>query len=159
MIVKRALPEKVGRQNSFVTRSLLSPKDGVPIFTRFKNFFFLPSAKILGMNRWNPFHSLDVKSAALYIQASETWRMDNNLFIQFQRKLKGKKAPRHTIARWMQVGNSRSLQILGKRSSLPIQSTFHSFFVCLLTLQWIRSAKQLPGLSYIFQTLQTGFTC
>lgn len=48
------------------------------------------------------FHNLDVRRAVLqYIQATQPWRVDKNLFIQFFGKNRGKKAAKSSISRWI----------------------------------------------------------
>ncbi|XP_069828720.1 uncharacterized protein [Dendropsophus ebraccatus] len=48
------------------------------------------------------FHTLDVRRAVLtYLQNTKTWRIDANLFLQFQGPNRGKKASKASISRWM----------------------------------------------------------
>ncbi|KAG8566962.1 hypothetical protein GDO81_013445 [Engystomops pustulosus] len=71
-------------------------------------------------------HLLDVRRVVLaYLQATEPWRIDHNLFIQFQGKNKGRKASKISIARWLKSAISTCYTLQGKEvpSSLKAHST------------------------------------
>ncbi|XP_072004446.1 uncharacterized protein [Engystomops pustulosus] len=71
-------------------------------------------------------HLLDVRRVVLaYLQATEPWRIDHNLFIQFQGKNKGRKASKISIARWLKSAISTCYTLQGKEvpSNLKAHST------------------------------------
>ncbi|XP_071989492.1 uncharacterized protein [Engystomops pustulosus] len=70
-------------------------------------------------------HLLDVRRIVLaYLQATEPWRIDNNLFIQFQGKNKGKRASKTSIARWLKLAISTCYTMQGKE--VPTNLKAHS---------------------------------
>ncbi|KAG8573399.1 hypothetical protein GDO81_012391 [Engystomops pustulosus] len=70
-------------------------------------------------------HLLDVRRIVLaYIKATESWRLDNNLFIQFQGKNKGRKASKTSIARWLKLAISTCYTQQGKE--IPTDLKAHS---------------------------------
>ncbi|XP_071978779.1 uncharacterized protein [Engystomops pustulosus] len=70
-------------------------------------------------------HLLDVRRVVLaYLQATEPWRRDHNLFIQFQGKNKGKKASKTSIARWLKLAISTCYTLQGKE--VPTNLRAHS---------------------------------
>ncbi|XP_071967906.1 uncharacterized protein [Engystomops pustulosus] len=68
-------------------------------------------------------HTLDVRRMVLkYLQSTEEWRVDNNLFIQFQGPNKGKKASKITIARWLKMAISKCYNLQNKPVPLNIKA-------------------------------------
>ncbi|KAG8579202.1 hypothetical protein GDO81_010753 [Engystomops pustulosus] len=70
--------------------------------------------------------SLDVRRSVLkYLQITEAWRIDSNLFIQFQGKNKGRKASKATIARWLRlaIASCYDLQKIQIPSGIRAHST------------------------------------
>ncbi|XP_072010038.1 uncharacterized protein [Engystomops pustulosus] len=68
-------------------------------------------------------HLLDVRRIVLaYIKATESWRLDNNLFIQFQGKNKGRKASKTSIARWLKLAISTCYTQQGKETPTDLKA-------------------------------------
>ncbi|XP_066431206.1 uncharacterized protein [Eleutherodactylus coqui] len=60
------------------------------------------------------FHNLDVRRAVLaYLEATRSFRKNNNLFIQFQGPAKGKTATKSTIARWIKTAIQEAYKARG----------------------------------------------
>ncbi|CAJ0948803.1 unnamed protein product [Ranitomeya imitator] len=72
------------------------------------------------------FHTLDVRRVVLhYLSQTESWRIDQNLFIQLSGKNKGRKATKNTIANWIKqaISLAYSSQNLPPPPSLKAHST------------------------------------